>query len=46
MKKKLIKNYIKKTETEKTKRKMKIKISNIAMHVIYLIMFNEFFYKN
>jgi hypothetical protein len=36
----------KKTEIEKTKRKIKIKISIIAMRIIYLIMFNEFFYQN
>ena len=30
----------------KTKRKMKIKISNIAIQVIYLIIFNEFLSQN
>ena len=36
----------KKNKIEKTKRKMKIKISNIAIQVIYLIIFNEFLYQN
>jgi hypothetical protein len=31
---------------EKTKQKIKIKISNIAIRVIYLIIFNEFLYRN
>ena len=37
---------INKNEIEKTKRIMKIKISNIAARVIYLVMFNELFYQN
>jgi len=36
----------KKNEIEKIKRKMKIKISNIAIQVIYLIIFNEFLSQN
>ena len=44
MKKKI--NKINKNEIEKTKGKMKIKISNIATWVIYLVMFNEFLYQN
>ena len=37
---------INKNKIEKTKREMKIKISNIATRVIYLVMFNEFLYQN
>jgi hypothetical protein len=44
MKKRFINN--KKNEIEKTKQKIKIKISNIATRVIYLIMFNEPLYQN
>jgi hypothetical protein len=35
-----------KNKIEKTKRKIKIKISNIAIRVIYLVIFNEFLYQN
>jgi hypothetical protein len=31
---------------EKTKHKIKINISNIAIQVIYLVIFNEFIYQN
>jgi hypothetical protein len=44
MKKKI--NKINKNEIEKTKRKIKIKISNIATRVIYLVMCNEFLHQN
>jgi hypothetical protein len=37
---------INKNEIEKTKRKMKIKISHIATKVIYLVMFNKLVYQN
>jgi len=37
---------INKNEIEKTKRKIKIKISHIATRVIYLVMFNKFLYQN
>jgi hypothetical protein len=37
---------IKKNQIKKTKKKMKIKISNIAIWVIYLIIFNEFLNQN
>jgi hypothetical protein len=37
---------VNKNKIEKTKRKIKIKIFNIAIRVIYLVMFNEFFYQN
>jgi len=37
---------IKKNEIEKIKKKIKIKIPNIAIQVIYLIIFNEFLYQN
>jgi len=37
---------INKNKIEKTKRKIKIKISNIATRVIYLVIFNEFLYQN
>jgi hypothetical protein len=37
---------INKNEIEKTNRIMKIKISNIATRVIYLVMFNELLYQN
>jgi hypothetical protein len=37
---------IKKNEIEKTKWKINIKISNITIRVIYLVIFNEFFYQN
>jgi hypothetical protein len=35
-----------KNEIEKTKRKMKIKISNIAIQVIYLVIYNGLLYQN
>jgi len=44
--KKKYSSAIKKNEIEKIKRKMKIKISNIAIQVIYLIIFNEFLSQN
>ena len=37
---------INKNEIDKTKRKIKIKISNIVTRVIYLVMCNEFLYQN
>ena len=37
---------IKIIEIEKTRQKIKIKISHIATRVIYLVMFNKFIYKN
>jgi hypothetical protein len=37
---------INQNEIEKTKWKIKIKISNIAICVIYLVIFNEFLYQN
>jgi hypothetical protein len=36
----------KKNEIEKTKQKIKIKIFHIATRVIYMVMFNKFFYQN
>ena len=39
-------SIINKNEIEKTKWKMKIKISKIATRVIYLVMFNEFLYQD
>jgi hypothetical protein len=44
MNKKIINN--KKNKIEKTKQKIKIKISNIVTRVIYLVMFNKFLCKN
>jgi hypothetical protein len=37
---------INQNEIEKTKWKIKIKISNIVIWVIYFVIFNEFFYQN
>jgi len=37
---------INKNEIEKTKQKTKIKISNIAIWVIYMIMFDELLFQN
>jgi len=37
---------INKNKIEKTKRKIKIKISHIATPVIYVVMFNKILYKN
>ena len=37
---------INKNKIDKTKRKIKIKISNIVTRVIYLVMCNEFLYQN
>ena len=37
---------INKNKIEKIKRKIKIKIYNIAIRVIYLVIFNEFLYQN
>jgi len=35
-----------KNEIEKTKRKMKIKISNITIRAIYLVIYNGLLYQN
>jgi hypothetical protein len=37
---------INQNEIEKTKWKIKIKISNIVIWVIYFVIFNELFYQN
>jgi hypothetical protein len=42
MEKKL--STINKNEIKKTKQKIKIKISDIATQVIYMVIFNEFLY--
>ena len=39
-------SIINKNKIKKTKQKIKIKISNIATRVIYLVMFIEFLYQN
>ena len=37
---------INKNEIETTKQKINIKISHIATHVFYVVMFNKFLYQN